>query len=150
VKRLSSESRRRLNNAIARSDRSQAILLYDKVHFLKRIDIFTDIPGLQLSYLADMSKSRTVNTGQLLTPDEGTNGFYIVYQGELVNKGSSSFARDYSTGDLIGELLPDARQLNASVLQAREDTLLLEFNKDQFYELLSEQVKLAEKVLEYV
>jgi ATP:ADP antiporter, AAA family len=150
VKRLSSESRRRLDNAIARSDRSQAILLYDKVHFLKRIDIFTDIPGLQLSYLADMSKSRTVNTGQLLTPDEGTNGFYIVYQGELVNKGSSSFARDYSTGDLIGELLPDARQLNASVLQAREDTLLLEFNKDQFYELLSEQVKLAEKVLEYV
>ena len=40
--------------------------------------------------------------------------------------------------------------VNTYILIAREQTILLGFNKDRFYELLSDNVKLADRVLEYI
>ncbi len=39
---------------------------------------------------------------------------------------------------------------NANMLVAKEDSLLLRFNKDLFYELLAGRVKLTDKVLESI
>ncbi len=40
--------------------------------------------------------------------------------------------------------------VNTNLVIAKSDLVILRFNKDQFYELLSDNVKLADKVLEYI
>jgi hypothetical protein len=39
---------------------------------------------------------------------------------------------------------------NSNLIVTKEQTILLKINKDQFYELMADNVKLAEKFLEYV
>jgi AAA family ATP:ADP antiporter len=150
VKRLPDEVSKKLNSAIVSSRLTNVILQYDKIHFLKSIDIFKDRPGLLLSYLADMSSSAVLLANQSMTLADNHPAFYLVYKGSIQNFDNDTHAHDYQTGEFIGERLTDSRQLYSNMLKAREDTILLEFNKDEFYELLSEQVKLADKVLDYV
>jgi CRP-like cAMP-binding protein len=40
--------------------------------------------------------------------------------------------------------------VNTNLIIAKSDAVILKFNKDQFYELLSDNVKLADKVLEFI
>jgi AAA family ATP:ADP antiporter len=40
--------------------------------------------------------------------------------------------------------------VNTNIVISQSDAVILKFNKDQFYELLSDNVKLADKVLEYI
>ncbi|MGC4021634.1 MAG: hypothetical protein QM734_06680 [Cyclobacteriaceae bacterium] len=40
--------------------------------------------------------------------------------------------------------------LNTNLLVAKGETILLKINKDQFYELLSDDVKLADKFLQFI
>jgi len=39
---------------------------------------------------------------------------------------------------------------NTNLIVGNEETVLLKINKDLFYELVSDNVKLADKVLEYI
>jgi CRP-like cAMP-binding protein len=50
----------------------------------------------------------------------------------------------------VGEMLAPGGFANANVLVAKEDSLLLRFSKDMFYELLAGSVKLTDKVLESI
>ena len=40
--------------------------------------------------------------------------------------------------------------VNTNLVIARSNVVIQKFNKDQFYELLSDNVKLADKVLEFI
>jgi CRP-like cAMP-binding protein len=57
---------------------------------------------------------------------------------------------DFQEGQFIGEQLIDSDRTHTNTIVAKEDTILLKFNKDEFYELISDQVKLADKILEFI
>ncbi|MFM7850562.1 MAG: hypothetical protein ACKO96_01280, partial [Flammeovirgaceae bacterium] len=57
---------------------------------------------------------------------------------------------DFVKGQFIGEMLTSVGAANSSLLMAKEDSILLNINKDEFYELLSDSVKLADVFLKYI
>ena len=126
-------------------------MIFEKVLFFKAISLFDGMPGVGLSYLADISDEELIKSGESVSVDEKlNNSFYVVYAGrvEYFNKGR--LAGSYTRGQFIGEMLTEGGFANSNVLVAREDTILLKFNKDLFYELLAGTVKLADKVLESI
>ncbi|MBX2913504.1 MAG: hypothetical protein M9954_14025 [Cyclobacteriaceae bacterium] len=126
-------------------------MLFDKVMFFKSIDVFEGIPGLTLASLADISTEVKLDPEVSLVIDgKGNNNFYIIYSGKVgfIVKGKAG--GEYGTGQFIGEMVASPTFVNTYILIAREQTILLGFNKDRFYELLSDNVKLADRVLEYI
>jgi AAA family ATP:ADP antiporter len=67
---------------------------------------------------------------------------------EYFEKGS--YRSTYEGGQFIGEMLSASGFANSNILRSTERSVLLKINKDQFYELLSDNVKLADKVLDFV
>lgn len=151
VVRLSDDIKRALDNAVVDKGNKSTILTYDKVLFFQNIPLFEGMAGLTLSYLADLSKTVMLNKEQILSIDEKQNNdFYIVFKGQVEYYEKSQLTTEYIPGQFIGERLSLPGYVNSSVLKAKEDVVLLKFNKDRFYELASDYVKLANKILEYI
>ncbi|MCU0420597.1 MAG: HEAT repeat domain-containing protein [Cyclobacteriaceae bacterium] len=150
VVRLGEEEKRKLDRFLLTPGEGR-ILLFDKVVFLQSVSVFEGIPGIGLSYLADLSREVVLKKDQSLSIDEKVNNdFLIVYRGAVQYYNRGKYMQDFVPGQFIGEMVASAGFANANHILAKEDTLLLKFNKDQFYELLSDNVKLADKVLEYI
>ncbi|MFN7494048.1 MAG: hypothetical protein ACK5RG_14105, partial [Cyclobacteriaceae bacterium] len=62
----------------------------------------------------------------------------------------SRYVMDYTTGQFVGEMISPSGFANSNLLVTKEETVLLKINKDQFYELLADNIKLADRVLEYI
>jgi hypothetical protein len=151
VLRLGTDMKRTLNYSILDNGEKSTLMLYDKVLFFQQIPLFEGIAGLTLSLLADISMTVTLPKDQFLIMDEKQNNdFYILFKGEVGYYEKNKYKLDYQPGQFIGERLAASGFVNSSMIQARENTILLKFNKNRFYELLSDHVKLASKVLEYI
>lgn len=151
VERLGDDVKRRLDFAILdKGDRSN-LLLYDKVIFFQQIPLFEGMAGLTLSYLADLTRNIVLKKDDTLTIDEKTNNeFYVLFSGEIQYYSKGRYITDFKKGQFIGERLSASGYLNSNLVIAKEDTVLLKMTKDQFYELLADHVKLADKVLEHI
>jgi CRP-like cAMP-binding protein len=126
-------------------------MLYEKVIFFQNISVFYGIPGLTLSYLADISKEHRLKDGEYLSVDERLNNdFYIIYEGSVQYFENSRFVKDFHKGQFVGEMLSAPGFINTNLLVGKEETTLLKINKDQFYELLSDHVKLTDKFLQFI
>jgi AAA family ATP:ADP antiporter len=149
-RRLGDQVKKDLDAAILRGEGSR-LMSFEKVLFYKAIKIFEGTPGIGLSYLADISDEEFIPTGGSMSVDEKlTNYFYIVYAGQVDYFYRGQLAGTYERGQFVGEMLAGGGFGNANVLMAKEDTILLRFAKDPFYELLAGNVKLADKVLESI
>ena len=149
--RLGEEAKKELDDVIFQNEHQARQMRFNKVMFYKTIEVFEGIPGVVLSNLSDLSEELKLENEQSLVID-GTvnNNFYIIYSGivEFYEKGKS--VGEYAKGQFIGEMLASPGFMNTHVLIAKEATILLKVNKDLFYELLSDNVKLADRVLEYI
>jgi AAA family ATP:ADP antiporter len=148
--RLGQQTKKDLDAAVLRGEGSR-LMIFEKVLFYKSIALFEGTPGIGLSYLADISDEEVIKTGESLSVDDKlTTSFYIVYAGnvEYFNKGK--LAGTYTRGQFIGEMITGGGFANSNVLVAKEDAILLRFNKELFYEILAGTVKLADKVLESI
>ena len=125
--------------------------LFEKIVFYQSLPIFENISGLALSFLSDISKEIRLAPQHTLSLDEKINNdFFIVFKGLVQYYDRSQYIMDYQPGQFIGEIIAQAGFANSNLIVAKEDTILLKINKDQFYELLSDNVKLADRVLENI
>jgi hypothetical protein len=149
--RLGEDTKKSLDAAILHRGSNTSILLYDKVLFLQRIKLFEGLPGITLSYVADMSRNVFLKQDQSLPLDTDQNrDFLLVYNGHIQYFEFGQKVSDFYLGQFLGEQLSESGKLNLHSIIAKEESILLKFNKDEFYELLSDQVKLADKILEYI
>lgn len=149
--RLGEDAKDELDEVIFQREHQTRQMVFNKVMFFKSIEVFEGIPGVVLSNLADLSEELKLNAEASLVVDGKVNNyFYIIFAGqvEFFEKGKS--VGEYTKGQFIGEMLTSPNFVNTHVLIAREETILLKVNKDQFYELLSDNVRLADRVLEYI
>jgi ATP:ADP antiporter, AAA family len=148
--RLGDVVKKELDSSILTGQQSR-LMKFEKVLFFKSIKLFEGTPGVSLSYLADFSDEERVVANASVSLDEKLNNhFYIVYSGSLEYYHKGKLEGSYSSGEFVGEMLAPGGFANANVLVAKEDTLLLKFSKDLFYELLAGSVKLTDKVLESI
>jgi MFS family permease len=148
VRRLGDHQRRELDDLIIHL---RKMTRFEKVLFFQKIPVFENIPGLTLSYLADISEEVRLRDGQPLLLDEKSNAcFYVIVSGTVRLHQRGEVTTQFTEGQFIGEMLALPNFLNTNVLVAESDAVILKFNKEQFYELLSDNVRLADKILEYI
>ena len=149
--RLGEDTKRDLDRVIVRGKDQLHLMISDKVLFYQGLQFFEGISGLSLSFLADISDEINLNEGQsLITDEKKNNNFYIIYQGTVDYFEKGQLASQYSVGQFIGEMVSSHGFVNSNILVAKEETVLLRINKDLFYELLADNVKVADRVLEYI
>lgn len=148
TRRLGEAVKRELDSIIIQRKR---MTRFEKVLFFRRINIFENVPGIILSYLADISEEVRLKDGNSLSLDEkGNNNFYVLVKGSIDIYQRGEFVMQYSEGQFIGEMLGLPNFVNTNLLIAKSEAVILKFDKDQFYEILSDNVKLADQVLEYI
>jgi hypothetical protein len=148
-KRLDEDQKRWLDRAILKDNEGSKLMLYERAVFFQSIAAFDAVPGLILSYLADIAKEQRLKADEFLSVDERLNNdFFVIYAGSVQYYEKSRYVRDFGKGQFIGEMLSAPGFINTNLLVAKEDTVLLKINKDLFYELLSDNVKLTDKVLQ--
>ncbi len=151
VARLGEETQLELDEVIKVTESKLHLMLFDKVEFLGSLNVFQGIPGLSLSFIADISQEEVLHERESISTDERANNhFYIVYSGKInyFHKGENQAS--YGKGQFIGEMLAMPGYAKSNMLLATEKTILLKINKDLMYELLAENVKLAGRILDYV
>jgi ATP:ADP antiporter, AAA family len=151
VARLDEETQKMLNEAVLSQGGSSSIMVLEKVLFYQRIPVFEGIPGITLSYLADISEEVKLKSHQIMSMDEKLNNdFYIIYNGAVNYYSKGEHVSDYHKGQFIGEMLSLPGFANTNQIRASEDTTLLRIDKDLFYELVADNVKLADRILEFI
>jgi CRP-like cAMP-binding protein len=147
---LGADNKRWLDRAIVPGAQLK-LRLFEKIVFYQSLPIFENISGLALSFLSDISKEIRLAPAHTLSLDEKINNdFFIVFKGLVQYYDRSQYVMDYQPGQFIGEIIAQAGFANSNLLVAKEDTILLKINKDEFYELLSDNVNLADRVLENI
>ena len=126
-------------------------MVFEKILFYQHISFFEGIPGITLSFLADISDEVKLPTQHSLSIDEKFNNcFYVIYSGSVKYYVKGNYETDFNKGQFVGEMLSAPGFANTNLIVANEETVLLKINKDLFYELVSDNVRLADKVLEYI
>ena len=147
-RRLGEDIKKELDSLIIQAKR---MTRFEKVLFFQKITFFKDVPGITLSYLSDISDEIHLKNDDALTLDEKiNNNFYIIVSGSVEFYQKGNYVSDFDEGQFIGEMLALPNFVNTNLVIAKSDVVILQFNKDQFYELLSDNVKLADKVLEFI
>lgn len=123
----------------------------EKVQFFLRNSFFEGVPGITLTFLSDISDEVYLEEGASLTLDEKANdAFYFVVKGNLEIFKYGQSAGEFKDGAFLGELLGSPGMIKSNFVMSRGVTRLLRITKYQFYELLSDNVKLVDQVLEHV
>ncbi len=126
-------------------------MVFEKILFYQHISFFEGIPGITLSFLADISDEVKLPAQQSLSIDEKfNNSFYVIYSGSVKYYVKGNYEMEFGKGQFVGEMLSAPGFANTNLIVANDETVLLKINKDLFYELVSDNVKLADKVLEYI
>ncbi len=147
-KRLGEKTAKELNDLILNSKKMMG---FEKVLFLQRINVFESIPGIILSHLGDICEELRLQKGSTLILDEKTNNnFYVVVEGTVDFYRKGQLINEFKEGQFIGEMLGANNFVNTNLVVAKEQVIILKFNKDQFYELLADNVELADKIIEFI
>jgi CRP-like cAMP-binding protein len=151
VARLEESVRRRMDEVILERGDESSLMVFEKILFYQNISVFAGISGITLSFLADISEEVKLHDQQSLSIDEKiNNSFYIIYSGAVKYFAKGEHVSDFEQGQFVGEMLSAPGFANTNLIVAKEETVLLKLNKDLFYELVSDNVKLADKILEYI
>lgn len=147
-KRLGVEIKRELDAVIIHRRRMSR---FERVQFFQTITFLDNVPGITLSYLADISEEIHLKKNEPLALDEKFNNhFYIIVSGTVEYFQKGVLANEFAAGDFVGEMLSSAHFVATNFIMPTTDVVVLRFNKDQFYELVSDNVKLADKILEFI
>jgi len=129
---------------------SDHILKYDVVHFLKGIPLFQDVEGLVLASLADNFKVVSISKGSSIELNSNeVDNFYVIYSGvaEIVLENDSR--NDFVTGEFIAEYINTHKRDKINEIIAKSEVIFFEISKEKFYELLSDDIDFAEKVVNF-
>jgi hypothetical protein len=144
VKRLKPEQKRNLDSIILEDKLS----LFGKVMFFKSIEVFQEVPGITLTYLADFSSEKKLKEGESLVLDDRLNDdFYIINSGKVDFYEKGARIAGFSAGQFLGEHVSMPQFLNTCFIVAKTDVQLIGLNKELFYELLTDDVQLADRLL---
>ena len=147
ITRLPEDQRKQLNDIVIEKKRLSNL---EEVLFFQQIPLLEGISGITLSYLADISEEIQMKEGQnLILDDKVNNDFYVLISGTVDFYEKGVYVSEFSRGQFIGEMLAKANYLNTNLIIAKTNASIIKFNKDKFYELLADNVKLADKVLQY-
>lgn len=122
--------------------------IVEKVIFLQNVDVFTEIPSEQLSFLAAIAEELTFSAGDTVyKSDEPSDALYVVLDGKvrLHRDGEEITVAEASEPFGTWALFDDTPRVATAT--AAEDTRVLCIDREDFLDLLSDHVQITEGVM---
>lgn len=120
----------------------------EKVLFLKGVDLFKNIPGEELSHIAQITDELECAPNQTVF-NEGEQGdaMYLIVDGKVkVHSGEHVFA-ELGHNQCFGEMsILDAEPRSASIT-ALTDLILLKIQREDFTEILAEKPEISQGIM---
>ena len=147
--RIDRQSKMHLDRMIVKDKMNGSMVLkYDLIHFLKNIRLFNEVEGLILASLADNLNVITLMKNERLEINKNqVENFYIVFEGVVEIELQDGITQDVIAGEFIGEYVQSNN--NISAILGKSDVIFFKISKDKFYELLSDNIDFANKVVSY-
>jgi CRP/FNR family cyclic AMP-dependent transcriptional regulator len=120
----------------------------EKVLFLKGVDLFSAIPGEDLSQIAQIADEVELDTGETIFKEgEQGDSLYLIVSGRVrVHKGELEVAQ-LGERQVFGEMaLLDSEPRSASIT-AMSDVALLRIQQEDFADILSEKGEIAQGII---
>jgi CRP-like cAMP-binding protein len=120
----------------------------EKVIFLQGIDVFSQVRTDDLAYLAAIADEVSFPPGsELYKVDEPSDSLYLIIDGKVrLHRGGQEIAV-LGAREALGTWALFDTQPRVATATALEDTLALRLAREDFYELLSDHVRIIEAVL---
>lgn len=124
------------------------ITTVEKVLFLKSIDLFSQIPGEDLSQIALISTEESRDQGEeIFAEGESGDALYLVLDGKVRVHKSDRVIAELGERECFGEMaILDAAPRSASVTTLT-DTNLLKISRDDFQEIMAEKPEIANGII---
>jgi len=120
----------------------------EKVLLLKRAHILARISGEDLAALAKVAEPQVYAPGEFILKEGDTSdALYIIVRGKVSIVREGQQVAELGEGETLGEMAVLDRQTRSASAVALEETETLWIGNEEFYEILHEQVEIAEGVI---
>lgn len=116
----------------------------EKVLFLKSIDLFSQIPGEDLTQVAQVSTEESHDPGEeIFAEGEAGDALYLVLDGRVRVHKQERVIAELGERECFGEMaILDAAPRSATVTTV-SDTHLLKISREDFQEIMTEKPEIA-------
>ena len=120
----------------------------EKVLFLKSAPVFERVSGEDLAPLARVAEVEIYSKGEPITREGETgDALYIVIRGQVVISVEGRMLATLGPGEAVGEMAVLDSSPRSATATADEETEVLRIGSEEFYEVLHEQVEIAEGII---
>lgn len=127
----------------------QRMLLIERVLMLRNMEVFRDIPGVQVTYIAEAMDEIMVGDGTTLIEEgEGGNApIYILIEGKMKVMKQGKVEEVLNPGSMVGEkILLESDKFDFSVVSEGMCKLLV-LSKEELLDLMSLHLEIVESML---
>jgi len=120
----------------------------EKVLFLKSAPVFERVSGEDLAPLARVAEVEIYSTGEPITREGETgDALYIIIRGRVTISVEGRLIATLGPGEAVGEMAVLDSSPRSATATAVEETEVLRIGSEEFYEVLHEQVEIAEGII---
>ncbi len=120
----------------------------EKILFLKSAPVFERVAGEDLAPLARVAEVEQFAPGQrLITRGEPGDALYVITRGKVTIGDDGRTIAELGPGDTIGEMAVLDNEPRVASATAAAEVEVLRIGSEAFYEILHEQVEIAEGVI---
>ncbi len=122
--------------------------IIERVIILQSVDVFSEVPPEQLAHVAAIATERSVSAGEVLFREQDdSDAMYVVLEGEVRLSRGKQVVTEARQDDAFGtwSLFDDDPRVVDAV--AVVDSRLLQLARDDFIDLLADNVEITRGVL---
>jgi len=120
----------------------------EKILFLKSAPVFERVSGEDLAPLARVAEVETYSPGQtIFSEGELGDALYVIVRGKVAINQEGATIAALGPGEAFGEMAVLDNEKRSATTVALEECEVLRIGSEEFYEILHEQVEIAEGVI---
>lgn len=123
----------------------------EKVIFLQNVDVFSQVPSDTLALLATVSEEVTLSEGERIYAEaDPSDSMYVVVEGQVRLHRGETFVTRMGPSEAFGTWALFDDELRVTAATALEAVRLLRVDKDDFIDLLADNLELTQGILKAV
>jgi ATP/ADP translocase/HEAT repeat protein len=120
----------------------------EKILFLKSAPVFEHVSGEDLAALARVAEVETIAGGQeVFRAGEMGDALFVIVRGQVLLRSNGVVLATFGPGEAIGEMAVLDETPRTGTAIAHGEVEVLRIGSEEFYEILHEQVEIAEGVI---
>ena len=124
------------------------LTVIEKVFFLQNVDVFIEVPSEQLSYIAAITEEITyLKDDDIYRVDEPSDAMYFVLEGKVKLHRNGKEVTVVHEKETFGTWALFDEELRIVTATALEDSKLLRIDREDFYDLLADNIQITQGIL---